>query len=179
MRYFNVQRKHLPILKPTVNQVFSEVKQKGDTAVSKYTQLFDGIEVSNPKVTSEEIKRAEKDVSNELKQAILIAKNNIEKFHKAQESPPVAIETMEGVRCWQEKRPIEKVGLYIPGGSAPLFSTILMLAVPAAIAGCKEVFLCTPPDKQEDVHPAISFIRLVYVVSNRFIKWEGFKPLLR
>ena len=144
-------------IEATVNQVFSEVKEKGDVAVSKYTQLFDGFEVSNPKVSSEEIKLAEKAVSDELKQAILLAKNNIEKFHKAQQSDTVDVETMEGVRCWQEKRPIEKIGLYIPGGSAPLFSTILMLAVPAALAGCKEVFLCTPPDKQGSVHPAILY----------------------
>mgnify|MGYP003625177431 CR=1 FL=1 len=144
-------------IETTVNQIFSEVKENGNVAVAKYTELFDGISVSELKVSSEEIKLAEKEVSEELKQAIQLAKNNIEKFHKAQQSDPVQVETMEGVRCWQEKRPIEKVGLYIPGGSAPLFSTILMLAVPAALAGCKEVFLCTPPDKQGSVHPAILY----------------------
>ena len=144
-------------IETTVNQIFSEVKENGNVAVAKYTELFDGISVSELKVSSEEIKLAEKEISEELKQAIQLAKNNIEKFHKAQQSDPVQVETMEGVRCWQEKRPIEKVGLYIPGGSAPLFSTILMLAVPAALAGCKEVFLCTPPDKQGSVHPAILY----------------------
>lgn len=144
-------------IEATVNQVFSEVNEKGNAAVSKYTELFDGITVTDLAVSSEEIEVANKEVSPELKEAIRLAKNNIEKFHRAQQSAPVHVETMEGVQCWQEKRPIEKVGLYIPGGSAPLFSTILMLAIPAALAGCKEVFLCTPPDKRGSVHPAILY----------------------
>jgi len=144
-------------IEATVNQIFSEVSEKGNVAVSKYTQLFDGITVADLAVSSEDIEAANHEVSTELKEAIRLAKNNIEKFHKAQQSSPVHVETMEGVQCWQEKRPIEKVGLYIPGGSAPLFSTILMLAIPAALAGCKEVFLCTPPDKRGSIHPAILY----------------------
>ena len=144
-------------IEATVHQIFTEIKDKGDVAVSKYTQLFDGITLNNMVVSTEEIESAVKSVSEELKQAIKLAKNNITKFHEAQKSKPIRVETMDGVQCWQEKRPIEKVGLYIPGGSAPLFSTILMLAVPANLAGCKEVFLCTPPDKNGSVHPAILY----------------------
>lgn len=157
-------------IEATVNQIFSEVKDKGNAAVSKYTQLFDGITLNNLAVSSEEIENANKEVTEELKQAIDLAKNNITKFHKAQLGEPIRVETMEGVQCWQEKRPIEKVGLYIPGGSAPLFSTILMLAIPAALAGCKEIFLCTPPDKKGSVHPAILYtaqlcgVRQIYKV---------------
>lgn len=141
----------------TVNQIFSEVKSRGDDAVTKYTQLFDGVELEDPEVTTEEIEAAGSIVSEELKQAIQLAKNNIEKFHAAQKSGKVLVETLPGVECWQEKRPIQKVGLYIPGGTAPLFSTILMLAVPAKIAGCEEVILCTPPDRKGAVNPVILY----------------------
>jgi len=139
----------------TVNEIFSEVKQKGDRAVAKYTNLFDGITVKNQLVSETEINSAQ--ISEDLKAAIQLAKSNIEKFHSAQKTEKITVETMPGVQCWQEKRPIQKVGFYIPGGSAPLFSTILMLAVPAQIAGCKEVVLCTPPDKNGAVHPAILY----------------------
>ncbi len=141
----------------TVNEIFTEVKTKGDVAVSKYTDLFDGIKLSNFEVSSEEMEAAEKNISEELKQAILLAKDNIFKFHSAQKSTKIEVETSPGVKCWQEKRPIQKVGLYIPGGSAPLFSTILMLAVPANIAGCKEIILCTPPNKKGEINPAILY----------------------
>lgn len=144
-------------IEETVTQVFAEVKTKGDAAVSKYTELFDGINLSKTQVTEKEVNEASKAVSGELKRAIQLAKTNIEKFHEAQKTDKVSIETTNGVRCWQEKRAIQKVGLYIPGGSAPLFSTILMLAAPANIAGCKEIVLCTPPDKQGNVHPAILY----------------------
>ena len=144
-------------IEETVNQVFSEVKTKGDTAVSKYTELFDGINLLQTKVTQEEVTTAAAKVSNELKDAIKLAKSNIEKFHAAQKTDRIEVETTNGVKCWQEKRAIQKVGLYIPGGSAPLFSTILMLATPANIAGCEEVVLCTPPDKNGNVHPAILY----------------------
>ncbi|WP_417887011.1 histidinol dehydrogenase [Zunongwangia sp.] len=144
-------------IEDTVNQIFAEVKAKGDDAVAKYTDMFDGIKLENTLVTSEEIKKAEAEISEELKSAILLAKKNIEKFHAAQKTTKVEVETTSGVKCWQEKRPIQKIGLYIPGGSAPLFSTILMLAVPAAIAGCKEIVLCTPPNKEGKVHPAILY----------------------
>jgi histidinol dehydrogenase len=141
----------------TVKQIFKEVQQKGDIAVSKYTNLFDGIKIKNILVTNEEIEKAKKDISTELKEAIELAKNNIYKFHFAQKTGKIEVETMEGVSCWQEKRPIQKVGLYIPGGTAPLFSTVLMLAVPAQIAGCKEIILCTPPDKNGTINPAILY----------------------
>lgn len=144
-------------IEETVNQVFAEVKSKGDVAVSKYTELFDGINLANTQVTGKEISAAANEVSEELKEAIKLAKNNIEKFHTAQKTDRIEIETTNGVKCWQEKRAIQKVGLYIPGGSAPLFSTILMLAAPANIAGCKEIVLCTPPDKNGNVHPAILY----------------------
>ena len=144
-------------IEDTVNQIFAEVKAKGDAAVAKYTDMFDGIKLENTLATSEEIAAAEAEISEELKSAILLAKKNIEKFHAAQKTEKIEVETTSGVKCWQEKRPIQKIGLYIPGGSAPLFSTILMLAVPAAIAGCKEIVLCTPPNKEGKVHSAILY----------------------
>jgi histidinol dehydrogenase len=144
-------------IEETVNQVFAEVKSKGDAAVSKYTELFDGINLANTQVIEKEVNIASNEVSEELKGAIKLAKSNIEKFHTAQKTDRIEIETTNGVKCWQEKRAIQKVGLYIPGGSAPLFSTILMLAAPANIAGCKEIVLCTPPDKNGNVHPAILY----------------------
>lgn len=144
-------------IETTVKGIFNEVQQKGDQAVLKYTSLFDGIVLENNIVTNEEIENSLNLVSEDLKEAIKLAKSNIEKFHTAQISSKIEIETTEGVICWQEKRPIQKVGLYIPGGSAPLFSTVLMLAIPAKIAGCKEIILCTPPDKQGKINPAILF----------------------
>lgn len=141
----------------TVNQVFSEVKQEGASAVFRYTAKFDGVQLNSLLVTEAEFLEAEGLVSEELKQAICLAKRNIEVFHKAQLTEKIEVETTNGVRCWQEKRPIQKVGLYIPGGTAPLFSTILMLAVPATIAGCKEIVLCSPPDKEGKLHPAILY----------------------
>lgn len=144
-------------IEETVKGIFKEVQQKGDQAVLKYTSLFDGIKLKDFIVTKEEISSSITVVSDELKASIILAKNNIEKFHSAQKTNKIAIETTEGVSCWQEKRPIQKVGLYIPGGSAPLFSTVLMLAIPAKIAGCKEIILCTPPDKNGNINPAILF----------------------
>jgi len=131
-----------------VNQVFADVKVNGDTSIQKYTSMFDGVELSDFEVTEEEIKTASKAVSEDLKTAIRIAMLNIEKFHTAQKTDMVYQETMPGVECWQEKRSIQKVGLYIPGGTAPLFSTVLMLTVPANIAGCEEIVLCTPPNAE-------------------------------
>ncbi len=144
-------------IEATVNEIFTEVKSKGNQAIEKYTSLFDGISLSNLEVSNEEIEAAEKEVSAELKEAIQLAKENITKFHLAQKTERVEVETQKGVQCWQEKRPIQKVGLYIPGGSAPLFSTILMLAIPANLAGCKEIVLCTPPNKQGKINPAILY----------------------
>jgi histidinol dehydrogenase len=133
-------------LEVVVAEVFEQVKAKGDKAIKKYTQKFDKVSIEHVSVTKIEIQLAENNVADKLKEAIQRAKQNIEVFHSAQKTPEIRIETEPGVSCWQEKKAIEKVGLYIPGGSAPLFSTILMLAVPAKIAGCNEIILCTPPD---------------------------------
>ena len=141
----------------TAKSVFNEIQNKGDDAVCKYTSLFDGIVLQNYEVSAAEIQEAIALVSDELKEAIVLAKSNIEKFHKAQQTAKIEVETTDGVLCWQEKRPIQKVGLYIPGGNAPLFSTVLMLAVPANIAGCREVILCSPLNKQGKINPAILF----------------------
>lgn len=142
-------------IEETVTEIFYEVSKKGDIAIAKYTQLFDGVSIDRMEVSKEELASAS--VPSDLENAIRVAKRNIEKFHAAQKTEKISVETMPGVQCWQEKRPIQKVGLYIPGGTAPLFSTILMLAVPAQLAGCKEIVLCTPPDKDGNVHPAILF----------------------
>jgi histidinol dehydrogenase len=141
----------------TVNQIFDDVQRNGDSAVHKYTALFDGVSLEDNSVSEEEIQEAIALVSEELKKAIQLAKENITKFHIAQKTDKVFVETTNGVSCWQEKRPIQKVGLYIPGGTAPLFSTVLMLAIPAQIAGCKEIVLCSPPNKEGKIHPAILY----------------------
>ena len=135
-------------LEPLVASVFDAVKAKGDQAIIDYTAQFDGVLQDEFKVTSLELDQAATKVSEPLKNAIQNAKDNIERFHKAQLTETLRVTTQNGVECWQEKKPIEKVGLYIPGGSAPLFSTILMLAIPAQIAGCKEIVLCSPPNKE-------------------------------
>lgn len=144
-------------IEQTVNQIFEEIKVKGNAAVSKYTELFDGIKLNELKVSSTELQHAEKEISEELKTAIKLAKSNIEKFHAAQKTTRLHVETTKGVSCWQEKKAIQKVGLYIPGGTAPLFSSILMLAIPAKLAGCEEIVLCTPPDREGKVNPAILY----------------------
>ncbi|MGB5202848.1 histidinol dehydrogenase [Eudoraea sp.] len=141
----------------TVMQIFNEVQAGGDKVLNKYTKRFDGVELSDLLASSDEFSEAESLVSDQLKVAIETAKSNIEKFHKAQKTPKIEIETTAGVICWQEKRAIQKVGLYIPGGTAPLFSTILMLAIPANIAGCSELILCTPPDISGKINPAILY----------------------
>ena len=140
-----------------VKSVFQDVESKGDIALKEYTQKFDGVSLDYLAVSDEEIMSSEQRVSADLKSAIDMAKSNIEAFHEAQRTSKVQVETMPGVLCWQEKRPIQKVGLYIPGGTAPLFSTILMLAVPAKLAGCEEIVLCTPPNKEGKVNPAILY----------------------
>lgn len=144
-------------IEETVNTIFKEVKASGDGILKKYTEKFDGAVLDDLQVSESEIKAAKNQVSEELRKAIQLAKRNIETFHKAQKTDRIEVETVAGVRCWQEKRPIQKVGLYIPGGTAPLFSTILMLAVPAAIAGCQEIILCSPPNKEGKLHPAILY----------------------
>ncbi|WP_299670167.1 histidinol dehydrogenase [uncultured Polaribacter sp.] len=140
-----------------VNEVFTEVQKNGDIAIANYTQKFDGVSLESILVSENEITAAIAEVSQELKAAIHLAKDNITKFHEAQKTAKVYVETVSGVSCWQEKRPIQKVGLYIPGGTAPLFSTVLMLAIPAQIAGCKEIVLCSPPNKEGKIHPAILY----------------------
>ncbi|WP_138434026.1 histidinol dehydrogenase [Winogradskyella algicola] len=131
----------------TVNRIFEDVKRNGDVAIKKYTNLFDGADLQSSLVTAQEIEEASSKLSLELKSAINQAKSNIETFHKAQKTDKVSVETSAGITCWQEKRAIQKVGIYIPAGTAPLFSTVLMLAIPANIAGCKEIVLCSPPNK--------------------------------
>ena len=135
--------------------IFAEVMRDGDKALAKYTLRFDRVSLENIAVTEEEFDRAERAVSEELKEAIREAKRNIEAFHILQKPAPCEYVNSHGFRCWQEAKGIEKVGLYIPGGSAPLFSTVLMLAVPARIAGCREIILCTPPNRAGAVEPAI------------------------
>lgn len=144
-------------IEKTVEAIFEAVQKGGDLAIKKYTDQFDHVQLDSILVTEEEIQTAADSVSNDLKKAISLAKSNIEKFHAAQKTAKVEMETMPGVLCWQEKRPIQKVGLYIPGGTAPLFSTILMLAIPAKLAGCQEIVLCTPPYKNGNINPTILY----------------------
>lgn len=147
----------LEALNNTVDEVFAQVRENGDEALKSYTKAFDGVNVADLAVSEEEFKAAEDNLSAALKKAILQAKSNIEKFHTAQQTPKVSVETQTGVRCWQEKRAIEAIGLYIPGGSAPLFSTVLMLAIPAKIAGCTSVILCTPPNAKGSIASEIIY----------------------
>ena len=140
-----------------VNSVFREVSLEGDTAVQRYTKQFDGVSLGDFSVGDKELEEAVFLVPEALKKSIITAKDNITKFHSAQRTVKIEVETTAGVRCWQEKRPIQKVGLYIPGGTAPLFSTILMLAVPAVIAGCEQIVLCSPPNREGKIHPAILY----------------------
>lgn len=155
-------------LHSTVSNILDEIKTDGDAAVRKYTAKFDGVELENLQVGNTEISEAEKAISAELKNAIDLAKNNITKFHEAQKTEVTKVETSPGVVCWQKAVGIEKVGLYIPGGTAPLFSTVLMLAIPAKIAGCKEIVLCSPPDKDGKIHPAILYAATVAGVTQIF-----------
>ncbi len=141
----------------TVRDVLVQIKQEGDKAVFALGKKFDGADLKSLLVSEAEIEKACTEVSDDLKEAINQAKNNIDKFHASQLFVGQKIDTMPGVTCWQKSMPIEKVGLYIPGGTAPLFSTVLMLAVPANIAGCKEIVLCSPPNKEGKLHPAILY----------------------
>ena len=151
-----------------VSTILQNVKANGDKAVLEYAEKFDRVKLESLAVTPEEIKEAEAQVPIELKVAILLAQRNIYTFHKKQKFEGKKVETMEGVTCWQKAVGIEKVGLYVPGGTAPLFSTVLMLAVPAKIAGCKEIVLCTPPNKEGKVNPAILYAAQVAGVSKIF-----------
>jgi histidinol dehydrogenase len=140
-----------------VKSIFDDVSINGDQAIQKYTERFDGVTLNELLVSSEEISLAEKALSTELKTAIKLAASNIKTFHESQREEVVEIETMPGVVCWRKSVGIDKVGLYIPGGTAPLFSTVLMLGIPAVIAGCKQIVLCTPTRKDGSVHPAVLY----------------------
>lgn len=140
-----------------VRPVMEKVKLEGDAALKQFTQEFDGVAIDDFQVSEAEFTEAETLVEADLKTAILTAKSNIESFHKAQKQDELVVETMPGVKCYRRSVGIEKVGLYIPGGTAPLFSTVLMLAVPAKLAGCQEVVLCSPPNKEGKIHPAILY----------------------
>ena len=144
-------------LQELVKTVLQDVKDNGDVAVRKYTEQFDAVTLTDTRVVASELEEAPTVLTTELKQAIQLAYNNIRVFHEQQLFAVEKIETMPGVQCWRRSVGIEKVGLYIPGGSAPLFSTILMLGVPAKLAGCKEIILCSPPDKNGKLHPAILY----------------------
>lgn len=144
-------------LEAPVNAILQEVATRGDDALLDFTAKFDGVRLAELAVSKEEIALAAEQLSADLRTAIQTAKNNIAQFHAAQQETPQVVETMPGVRCWRKSVGIERVGLYIPGGTAPLFSTVLMLAVPAQLAGCKEIVLCTPPQKDGTVHPAILY----------------------
>lgn len=158
----------LSIMEETVVEVFKEVQVRGDDAIIEFTQRFDKVILDSLTVTKEEFEAAASKLSSELKEAIALAKGNIEKFHAAQRTDKVEVETSPGVKCWQEKRPIQKVGLYIPGGTAPLFSTILMLAIPARLAGCEEIILCTPPDRSGKLPPEVLYTAQLCGVSRVF-----------
>lgn len=141
----------------SVQQILNAVKQHGDEAIRSFTKKFDGVELESFQVSENEIKQACDKLSSELKSAIEQAQLNIEKFHRSQLSQIDIVETMPGVQCWRKNVGVEKVGLYVPGGTAPLFSTVLMLAIPAKLAGCKEIVLCTPCNREGQVHPAVLF----------------------
>ncbi len=157
-------------LTATVSAVLARIKSEGDAAVVDYERQFDRVELSAQSlmVTDEEFEVAETLVSEELKNALRLAHDNIQRFHEAQRYAGIEVETAPGVRCWQRSVAIERVGLYIPGGTAPLFSTVLMLATPARIAGCKEIVLCTPPRTDGSVHPAILMAARIAGVSKVF-----------
>ena len=155
-------------LRETVLEVLERVRTEGDKAVIEYEEKFDHVHLDSLTVSEEEFAEAEKAVSIELKAAIMLAFNNIKKFHEAQKFESKPVNTLPGVTCWQKAVAIEKVGLYVPGGTAPLFSTVLMLATPAQIAGCKEIVLCTPPNREGKIHPAILYAAKIAGVSRVF-----------
>ena len=159
-----------------VENILNEIRKDGDKALLQFTERFDGVRLSNLAVSKEEIDEAEKLVDTELKEAITLAAKNIEAFHASQKPELKKIETSPGVTCWQKAVAIEKVGLYIPGGTAPLFSTVLMLAIPAQIAECKEIVLCSPPNKDGKIHPAILYAAKVAGVT-QFYKLGGVQAI--
>ena len=156
--------------------VLHDVRREGDTAVLRYEEKFDKVCLASLAVSEEEVQEAEHLISDELKQSIRLAHANIHRFHQAQRMQPVSVETAPGVHCWQKSVAIERVGLYIPGGTAPLFSTVLMLATPAKIAGCADIVLCSPPSPQGKLHPAILYAARVAGV-NRIYKCGGVQAI--
>jgi len=156
-------------LEKTVQEIIKSVKTKGDQALKELSRQFDKVEVKNLKVTSEPIDYVEQLIPNELKRAMQLAAENIAKFHKAQIPAEISMETTQGITCWQKPVPVEKAGLYIPGGSAPLISTVLMLAIPARLAGCKDIILCTPPNEDGSVNPAVLYAAKISGVTDIFI----------
>ncbi len=160
----------------TVQTVLTDIKTRGDEAVKAYELKFDKVELPSLQISGEEIIEAGKLVPSALKSAILLAKSNIEKFHAAQKQELPKVETMPGVTCWQKAVAIDKVGLYIPGGTAPLFSTVLMLAIPAQIAGCKEIVLCSPPNSEGKIHPAVLYAAQISGVT-RIYKIGGIQAI--
>ena len=165
-----VKRPHLDVseLNATVEGVLNDVKNHGDSAVIRYEEKFDHAHLDSLSVSDAEMEEAESLVSLELKHALELAHHNISSFHQSQQFHGEKVETVSGVTCWQKSVAIEKVGLYIPGGTAPLFSTVLMLATPAKIAGCKEIVLCTPPNREGKVNPAILMAAKIAGVSKIF-----------
>ncbi len=173
-----VERPHLDVteLNQTVANVLADIRQRGDEAVKGYELKFDHVDLDSLAVSDDEMAEAESKISEQLREAIELAHENIQKFHESQRFRSKKVETQPGVVCWQKSVAIEKVGLYIPGGTAPLFSTVLMLATPAKIAGCKEIVLCTPPDRQGCVNPAILVAARVAGV-NRIFKIGGVQAI--
>ena len=173
-----VERPHLDVteLNQTVANVLADIRQRGDEAVKGYELKFDHVDLDSLAVSDDEMADAESKISKQLRDAIELAHENIQKFHESQRFRSKKVETQPGVVCWQKSVAIEKVGLYIPGGTAPLFSTVLMLATPAKIAGCKEIVLCTPPDRQGCVNPAILVAARVAGV-NRIFKIGGVQAI--
>lgn len=165
-----VERPHLDVsqLNDKVATILQDIRQNGDAAVKKYELTFDHATLSDLAVTAEEMEEALLSIDKELYESLVLAHRNIEKFHASQQFEGKKIETAKGVTCWQKSVPIEKVGLYIPGGTAPLFSTVLMLATPAKLAGCSEIVLCTPPNGEGKVHPAILVAAKIAGVSKIF-----------
>ena len=163
-------------IEKTVIQIFDDIKRNGDRAITKYTAMFDGVTLESNLVSEIEIQDAVSQVSEELKEAINVAKSNIEKFHRAQITESVTVETTKGIQCWQEKRSIDKIGLYIPGGTAPLFSTVLMLTVPAQIVGCEEIVICSPPNKEGKIANEILYTAQLCGVT-KIIKVGGIQAI--
>lgn len=173
-----IERPRLDVsqLNATVANVLQDIQAKGDEAVKFYEEKFDHVKLSSLAVSAEEMEEAGRLVSQELKDALTLAHGNIARFHESQKFEGEKVETCPGVNCWQKSVPIEKVGLYIPGGTAPLFSTVLMLATPAKIAGCKEIVLCTPPNREGKVHPAILMAAQIAGV-NKIFKCGGVQAI--